>query len=271
MKTLALALALLPVLADAQDQPMSKEFPADKIHLVDIQTELGPVRVAGADAKAVKVDVLDSDPVKCRLHMERRGKTLLLKAERPRAWLFDSTQCPSGFRVQLPKGLALEIATGTGSVEAASHAGRLSIRTGTGNVSLVGVSGAVSAKVGSASIEGEADTGSVDLMTGNGAIRVRGLKGGVSAQTGNGEIALAWASKPRSGRCEVRTGSGDISLTFPPEAKLAVKALSAAGKLVNEFAEPARGGFRVSAGSGTGNISVRKPPAAAQPAPAPAR
>jgi DUF4097 and DUF4098 domain-containing protein YvlB len=271
MTTLGIAFAALWALAAplrAEDQPMSKEFPAEKIKLVEVQTELGPVRVAGTDAKAVKADVLDPDPVRCRVLMELRGKTLLLKAERPKKWLFDSTQCPSGFRVGLPRGMALDIATGTGSAEVASHTGKLSVRSGTGNVSLVGVSGPVSAKVGSASIEGEASSNSLDLMTGNGAIRLKGLKGGVSAQSGNGEIDLAWASKPHGGRCEVRTGSGDITLTFPDGSKLAVKALSAAGKLTNEFPEPPIRGFKVSAISGTGNIGIRKPAVPEAPAPA---
>jgi len=227
--------------AAAQTQPMSKEFPAGQVGLVEVQTELGPVRVVGTDSKTVKVDVLDADPVKCRLTMELRARTLFLKAERPKKWLFDSARCPSGFRVQIPKAAPLDAATGAGSVEIAQTGGKTSVKTGSGNVRLVGVSGDLSARLGNGSIEGETDSKALDVSVGSGRIR------------------LSWTKPPKRGRCDVKTGSGDIALVFPEGSKLSVQALSAAGKTVNDFPDPARRAFLVSAVSGSGDISVRKP------------
>ena len=243
----------------AEVQPISKEFPADKIGLIEVQTELGPVRIAGTDSKTVQVDVLDADPVKCRVTMELRKRTLLLKAERPKKWLFDSTQCPSGFRVRTPKTLPLDVASGVGSVEIVQTSAKTSIKTGSGNVKLVNVSGNLNARLGNGSIEGEATSRVLDVAIGNGRIRLKGLGASVAAQAGNGEIRLEWSKPAKRGRCDVKTGSGEIALVFPEGSKLSVKALTAAGKTVNDFQDAKRRAFKVSAESGSGDISVRKP------------
>jgi len=243
----------------AEVQPISKEFPADKIGLIEVQTELGPVRISGTDSKTVKVDVLDADPVKCRVTMELRKRTLLLKAERPKKWLFDATQCPSGFRVQMPKALPLDVGSGVGSVEIVEISAKTSIKTGSGNVHLVNVSGDLNARLGNGSIEGEAASKALDVSVGNGRIRLKGLGASVAAQAGSGEIRLEWSKPAKRGRCDVKTGSGEIALVFPEGSKLSVKALTAAGKTVNDFPDAKRWAFTVSAMSGSGNISIRKP------------
>jgi hypothetical protein len=241
----------------AEVQPISKEFPADKIGLIDVQTELGPVRIAGTDSKTVKVDVLDADPVKCRVTMELRKRTLLLKAERPKKWLFDAAQCPSGFRVQMPKALPLDAASGVGSIEIAQTSAKTSIKTGSGNVKLVNVSGDLNARLGNGSVEGEAASKILDVSVGNGRIGLKGLGASVAAQVGNGEIRLEWGKPAKRGRCDVKTGSGEITLVFPEGSKLSVQALSAAGKTVNDFPNAKGRAFTISALSGSGNISVR--------------
>ncbi|MBI5243224.1 MAG: DUF4097 family beta strand repeat protein [Elusimicrobia bacterium] len=257
--SLAAALAAWETAALAQVQPISKEFPAEQIKLIEVQTELGPVRIAGADSKTVKVDVLDSDPVKCRVTMEVRKRTLLLKAERPKKWLFDSTQCSSGFRVQAPKNLPLDVATGVGSVEILQHGAKASVKSGSGNVKLANISGELNAKLGSGSIEGEGFTKALDLMTGSGAIRLKSLGDSIAAQSGSGEVRLEWTEAPGKGRCDVRTGSGEIALTFPEGSKLSARLLTAAGTVLDDFADTKAKGFRVWALSGSGNISIRKP------------
>lgn len=257
--SLAASLAAWGTGALAQVQPISKEFPTEQIKLIEVQTELGPVRITGADSKTVKVDVLDPDPVKCRVTMEARKHTLLLKAERPKKWLFDSTQCSSGFRAQAPRNLPLDVATGVGSVEIAQHAGKASVKSGSGNVRLSNVSGEINAKLGSGSVEGEGFSKALDIMTGSGAIRLKGIGDSVAAHSGNGEIRLEWTEAPGKGRCDVRTGSGEVSLTFPENSKLSIQLLTASGKVVDDFADLKATGYRVSALSGSGNINIRKP------------
>ena len=117
--------------------------------------------------------------------------------------------CGAEYVITAPADVALEIDTGSGSIEVNGITGGGRLDTGSGGIDLEGVGGELSADTGSGSIEGSAL-----VLT------------SISASTGSGGVALEFASAPDV--VEVSTGSGSVEVTVP-EGTYAVSLDSSSG------------------------------------------
>ncbi len=208
-------------------------FPAAEIKEISVDTETGPVTVAGGEGD-VTVEIFGGDPRKCALSVELRDGTLLLKAESNRKWTF----CPAGFKVRAPSGVDLKAKSGMGKV----------------NVS--GMAGVVEADLGLADISGEFCAKQLIVKGRGSKVALKGLCGPAAIDIGAGSVAMEWATVPASGTASVKTGGADISLVFPLEAAISASLKSDTGSVKNDFA--GGGSFQVLATSKTGNIAVLK-------------
>ncbi|HEX9940934.1 MAG TPA: DUF4097 family beta strand repeat-containing protein [Thermoanaerobaculia bacterium] len=124
----------------------------------------------------------------------------------------------------------LEIDTGSGKVEIASHSGQLAIDTGSGDV-----------VVGSAKGETSIDTGSGDVV-------VKRFVGNGAVDTGSGNVIV---QKISAGRISIDTGSGDVTLQDGEAGKVAADTGSGAVKVIAVEVE------ELSADTGSGDVVVQ--------------
>jgi hypothetical protein len=257
------ALAADPAPADTH-----KAFAADEVKLVDIRTEQGRIKVQGSDLLTIQVDLLDNvDSKKCRITMEPDPDKKILMLEVKSTGLFSSSDCHTGFSVELPKFLNVHAASGRGDIEAAGLKGDLSADDGTGDIRLSDLRGDVKAHTGTGEVSGniKAENG-VNVETGTGQVDLKGLVGGLKVNTGTGKIRLEWATAPSlktKARAELRTGAASAAVYFPGESKIRADLQSGVGRLNNELGDTPGAAFTLSMKSGTGNLSVFKTKGAA--------
>jgi len=240
-----------------------KTFPAKDIKGISATTEVGPVTVAGAPGD-IKVEVFGNLPDTCVLTMGVRDGRLLLKAESSKtlkvkgAFGFGGkwVDCAAGFKISAPSGVNLEAKSGTGKIGVSGITGTVSVKSGTGAVALSALAGKVEVDSGTGEIFGELCAKQLTVKGGSVKVALKGLCGPVEIGTGTGSVALDWLKAPASGTARIKTGTADITVTFPAGAAVGATLKSGTGSIKNEFAGD--GPFQLQAKSGTGDISVLK-------------
>lgn len=106
--------------------------------------------------------------------------------------------CSAKHRVEVPRGVAVKIVEGDGSVRARGFRDALSIRTTDGSVHVTDT------------------TGPLDLRTGDGSVRAEVDSRTVRARTGDGSLRLTLGAVPD--RVESRSGDGSTTVELPRAA-----------------------------------------------------
>ena len=245
-----------------------KTFPLAGVTGLDVGTDSGAVIVTGTEGK-IEVEITGNDePEKCIITTEIVDGVLTLKAEgvpAPRAWknLYglvsssdERSDCRAGFAVLAPAALPLEAKSGTGTLRVSGRSAPVLVKSGTGDISVSALTGSLVFKSGTGRLFGEACAASLEVKSGTGSVDLKGLCGPAQVKSGTGEVRLAWAKAPASGEVLVNTGTADIDLAFPGDAKLNPSLKSGTGSVANDFA--AGGALAVTAKSGTGDVALRK-------------
>lgn len=142
------------------------------------------------------------------------GDELSVSYQCPAAW----SNCSVDYKIEIPKGLAVHIQSGSGDVTLRSLTGSLDVRAGSGDVDASGLAGKT-----------------------------------LSVQVGSGNIALKSTIAPD--RTELDTGSGDIELTVPDGA-YAVTSRIGSGDLAVHVRKDAASPHKISIRAGSGNVTV---------------
>ncbi|EFH83649.1 DUF4097 family beta strand repeat-containing protein [Ktedonobacter racemifer] len=155
----------------------------------------------------------------------------------------------------------IDLSTGSGAVDIADLDGRINIRTSSGGMTAHQVRGEVLLKSSSGRISATSMDGRVELNTGSGEIYViqSTLSGRAIFKTGSGTINFGGALDPL-GTYQFRTGSGEISLTLPPQSAFNLDASTGSGKITNEFGGNDVGGgphAQIKTKTGSGRITIR--------------
>ncbi|GAG16919.1 unnamed protein product, partial [marine sediment metagenome] len=180
----ALLYAILP-LAVAQAEETVRVFPAAELRAMEIRTEGGDIRVQGGDAQEIEVRIVKPDSTRCEITLETEGRTLVLKARSKSRW-FRRSGCLAGFRVQAPKSLSLEAASGSGDIRVTELNCALDLKVGSGDIQLYDVIGNLTAKSGSGDLKGNMRSGRVQIKSGSGSISLGGLSGSADVKAGSG-------------------------------------------------------------------------------------
>jgi hypothetical protein len=292
--TLALAIALAPVFAFAQDyaapvQVFSGEVPQGA--WLRIRNLSGRIEVREAPGRTVTVtavkrmdDDVDRD---VRFTTVRDGANLTVCAVWPRTvqcdaegYDYDSDDSWSrrhrtgrvDFTVLLPRGVKLVAATGNGSVMVRDAGAEVNASSGNGEVSVLGANGRVKASSGNGDIEVDRARGDVHASTGNGGIRVNTSTGPVSASTGNGSIRVDMAAISNPSEMEFSTGNGSITVRFPANFSANIDANLPFRNFSTDFPMQMESGFsghriegkignggpRIRFSTGNGRVSIEK-------------
>ena len=167
------------------------------------------------------------------------------------------------YDISAPKGLALNLHTGSGDVEIDNVGRYLKSETGSGAIRAHGIAGPSDLRTGSGDIElQQLAPGEVHASTGSGSIRISGINGALTARTGSGDIE---ANGTLTGPSHLQSGSGSIRAHIGKESHLSVDATTGSGSIRiagnssdhHHMSAPINGGgASLEAHTGSGDIEI---------------
>ena len=167
------------------------------------------------------------------------------------------------YEISAPRGVALELKSGSGDVQVDNVGRTLKGDTGSGAIRAHGISGPAELHTGSGDIElQEQSAGEVKASTGSGSIRIQGLNGPLTARTGSGDIE---ANGTLSGPSHLQSGSGSIRAHVAHDSHLNVDATTGSGSIRiagnssehHHLSAPLNGGgASLEAHTGSGDIEI---------------
>ncbi|QKG21165.1 lipoprotein [Actinomadura verrucosospora] len=165
-----------------------------------------------------------------------QGDVLTVSARCPGAGRFYyGWECGAEITVQVPAGVRVSAASGSGQITVRGVRGDLDLRTGSGEIRVAGSRGALRARVGSGTIHG---TG---LASPDARVTV-----------GSGELDLRYAEPPRL--VEVSATAGSLKLIVPEGARYRVEDWNGSGDAhLNQALVDGRSDRLISVRSGSGS------------------
>lgn len=144
--------------------------------------------------------------------------------------------CAAKHRIEVPRGVAVKVEDGDGSVRAKGFETALSISTGDGSVHVTDSSGPL------------------DLRTGDGSVRAEVTSRRVQTRTGDGSVHLELGAVPDL--VESRSGDGSVTVELP-EAAYRVTTRTGDGGVDVSVPRDESSSHVISAHTGDGKVTVR--------------
>lgn len=228
------------------DEPYSvTEFPVGSTGHLEVSTSGGHILVVGTRDDVAKVEMhvrkngrnltpADTDLAGYTITIEKRGNTLVAKAERTRSVgnIWDGYNSASiSFTVYVPRGFTSSLRTSGGRIgisdmdadqDARTSGGSMSLenirakvdaRTSGGSITINDVNGKLSASTSGGSIRANGVSGEVDLSTSGGSINIDNAMGRIHASTSGGSIRATISEVSESLR--LSTSGGSVIVTLP--------------------------------------------------------
>ncbi|MCX5557358.1 DUF4097 family beta strand repeat-containing protein [Streptomyces sp. NBC_00038] len=163
--------------------------------------------------------------------------------------------CSAKHRIVVPRGVAVTVKDGDGSVRAQGFKDALNIRTGDGSVRVTDSSGALNLRTSDGSVRVTGSSGPLNLRTSDGSIHADGVDSRrVQARTGDGSVRLELDAVPDL--VETRTGDGSVTIALPQET-YRVTTETGDGSVDVSVPRADASSHVVSAHTGDGKITVR--------------
>lgn len=162
--------------------------------------------------------------------------------------------CSAKHRIEVPRGVSVQVQDGDGSVRARGFRDPLSIRTGDGSVRVTGSTGPLDIRTGDGSVRVTDATGPLRMRTGDGSIRANVSSRDVRTHTGDGSVRLEFGAVPD--RVESRSGDGSVSIALP-RAAYRVTTETGDGGVDVSVPRDESSSHVVSAHTGDGKVTVR--------------
>ncbi|MGW0626949.1 DUF4097 family beta strand repeat-containing protein [Streptomyces sp. NPDC002758] len=126
--------------------------------------------------------------------------------------------CSARHRVEVPRGVAVRVEDGDGSVRARGFRDSLGIRTGDGSVHVTDSNGPLDVRTGDGSVRAEVSSARVRVSSGDGSVRLQlgVVPDLVDTRSTDGSVTIAL---PRATyRVTTRTGDGAVDVSVPRDA-----------------------------------------------------
>ncbi|MFG6190812.1 DUF4097 family beta strand repeat-containing protein [Nonomuraea sp. JJY05] len=228
MKTIAIAGGLLAsalmltgcglasIAGPSSEETASYEV-TDKVAKLQVKSGAGETVVTGTDGGSIRVTETlrwrGDDKPKPEHSVE--GGALLMSYDCPS----NMGSCSVDYKIEIPKGLAVDLDSGSGDVTLRGLAGELNVRVGSGDMDAADLAGKkVVAEAGSGNVELKytAAPDSAELQAGSGDIVLRVPDGAydVKSQVGSGDINVSVkkdSSSPH--KISLKAGSGDVTVS----------------------------------------------------------
>ena len=246
---------------------------------LDVRIPVGTIEVRATDTIETHVELTgerDAEEITVELTPRPLGGHRLLVAHRPRktfGWFggLEDLRC----RIDVPVGTEIEGESGSADLTVIGDIGALVFRSGSGDLSFGDVAGNVSVKLASGDVEGGAVGGDLTAHSASGDVRVASVGGEALVRTASGDTELGHASgsvqattasgdveldRAESGRLNLKTVSGDVTVGVAPGTRVWLDLSSASGDAISELDGSDGEGtiLEVHAASVSGDILVRR-------------
>ncbi|WP_157246426.1 DUF4097 family beta strand repeat-containing protein [Nonomuraea typhae] len=202
--------------AKAHNKEVNEYTVTDKVAKLRLSSGSGDTEIREGSAAAIKiVETLlwNSDKPKAEHKVE--GDALAVTYDCPSSM----DNCSVNYKIEVPKGLALELETGSGDISLVGVTGAIKADVGSGDLAgtrLGGEQVSVTTGSGDASLKYTTAPKLVNLVVGSGNAAIELPEGpyAIDAKTSSGDEAISVKSDPAASRkVTVRAGSGDVSVT----------------------------------------------------------
>jgi hypothetical protein len=165
-------------------------------------------------------------------------------------------------------GNSADIITAGGNITVTNIGGDADIKTGGGNIYAKVINGKAKIKTGGGNISLDHAAGYTDAETGAGNINIDNAVNNFKASTGAGDIYVKLNSSVK-GDCELKSGTGSITLYVSPDAKVTINAVvksigwgNDGSDIISDFPAASNGGkknvsqqtFEINGGGSTINV-----------------
>ena len=161
--------------------------------------------------------------------------------------------------IRVEQAAAASLAVGAGDIAVELATGDVQATTGSGAVRAGRIEGAASVKTANGEVRVDEIAGELRAKTANGAIAVERSRGALTAKTAHGAIRLGGAE---GGPVVAESGFGPIEVAIPEGVAAWLDLDARRGRLRNDLdalpPEPGQPTVEVRAGSGFGDITVRR-------------
>ena len=241
MKRCAILVAwcLAASLAQAAGDTPLKTYEAARIKALDLEIDSGQIAITGDAGGRAVVRTERMVPVgACTVGAALKHGTLTVRLEKG-GWL-GGTPCKVYLNIALPR------------------TADLTIHVGSADVTVGEVDGALYFSSGSGDLDADLVGGRLQHLSGSGDVRVRGLTGDAEVKTTSGDIRLTWRTAPKPVQVDLRTGSGNSFLVFPPGARLRAEYQGKSGILVSDFDNMVDADVVVKCIAGSGDLIIKE-------------
>ncbi|MGW2161773.1 DUF4097 family beta strand repeat-containing protein [Nonomuraea sp. NPDC001699] len=228
MKTIAVAGGLLAAalvltgcglesLGGSSNQDTVSYEVKDKVSKLQVKSDAGDVVITETDGPAVRViETLrwrNDDKPKPQHKVE--AQALFVTYDCPSNW----GSCSVDYKIEIPKGMAVDLDSGSGDITLRALSGQLTADLGSGDLDGSGMTGKkayVKAGSGNVELKYAAAPDSTELECGSGDIVLKVPAGAYNVKTDvdSGDSAVSVKSDPSSPRTiSLTAGSGDVALS----------------------------------------------------------
>ncbi|MEV0146689.1 MULTISPECIES: DUF4097 family beta strand repeat-containing protein [unclassified Nonomuraea] len=199
----------------ATDQAILSYEVKEKVARLVLVGGAGEVVISAADGGVVKVaETLRWTSAKPTTEHKVEGDALAMRYDCPKAM----DNCSVDYTIEVPKGMAVDVATGSGDIRLQALGGPVKAKVGSGDLEGTGLTGTeikVEAGSGDTTLKYATTPDSVDLVVGSGNTKIE-LPGGpynVDAKARSGDATVSVKTDLNSPHKVVaRAGSGDVSV-----------------------------------------------------------
>lgn len=239
MFKIARVLIMIMAIGPAFSAVEKKSFTIEGLEILEVKNGSGDVDIEASNLKTAEVVANKIQfGTHCQLEMKRSGSKLIVEAKQ-KGWI-KKGNCQVSFKIKVPKRIKLDLKVGSGDLE------------------VEGTSGPVEVRVGSGEVDIEANVEQLLARSGSGDVEVEGLVGNADVRSGSGDLSLTYFKAPKSGKLEIKTGSGNAKVQFPADTKIRSGFMAGSGKLYNELGDSKDAGFEVKMMAGSGNLKIEK-------------
>jgi len=227
MKKIALFLALIALMALfllGFETTRTLDLSAEGIRSLEVTAGAGSLTVTGRDGLTsieVRAEIVVSgvddedrdDYIKRHVDLELRrsgDRAILIGRLRDSGFSFFHRDARIDLTVTVPKGMALELEDGSGSLAVENIAGAVRIDDGSGSITVRGVEGNLEIEDGSGEIDVLDVLGDVSVEDGSGGISLRRVGGNVTISDGSGGIEIDDVKKDVR---LIHAGSGGVDIS----------------------------------------------------------